>query len=216
MLPGKCGRSRLAVSSAESDKPVVLFIGRLTEVKGVDVLIRAMQHVGPARLVVAGDGEQRPCLEALAVELAIDAVFLGRVQASERAGLLEECEAVVVPSRLLASGRTEGTPVVCFEAMAAGRPVIAARVGGLAEIIVDGQNGLLFEAGDELALAGRLNLLLGDSGLKQAVAMNGRVTAAAHSWPRIGSRFAEIIKTSLNKNDRALDDQELDRRLAGC
>jgi glycosyltransferase involved in cell wall biosynthesis len=216
VLPTEVGRLRVAVASAELRKPVVLFIGRLTEVKGVDVLIRAMQHVAPSRLVVAGDGEQRPYLEALAVESAIDAVFLGRVRASERARLLEECEAVVVPSRLLASGRTEGTPVVCLEAMAAGRPVIAAQVGGLAEIIVDGQNGLLFEAGDELALAGKLNLLLGDSGLKQTLAMNGRVTAAAHSWPRIGSRFAEIIKASLKKNDRAVDDQELDRRLAGC
>ena len=143
------------------NKPAILFIGRLTEVKGVDVLIRAMRHVSTARVGLAGDGEQRRYLEALAGELAIDAVFLGRVQGGARARLLQECEAVVICSRLLASGRTEGTPVVCFEAMAAGRPVIAARVGGLAEIIVDGQNGLLLEAGDELALAGKLKLLIG-------------------------------------------------------
>jgi colanic acid/amylovoran biosynthesis glycosyltransferase len=137
-------RSRIAhcLLPAGSDKATILFIDRLTEVKGVDVLVRAMLRIGSARLVVAGDGDQRRALEALARKLSIDAVFLGQVDASERDQLLAQSKVVVVPSRVLQSGRTEGTPVVCLEAMAAGRPVIAARVGGLAEIIVDGHNGL--------------------------------------------------------------------------
>jgi glycosyltransferase involved in cell wall biosynthesis len=117
---------------------------------------------------------------------------------------------------VLQSGRTEGTPVVCLEAMAAGRPVIAARVGGLAEIIVDGHNGLLFEADDELALAEKLNLLISNSGLRERLVTNARLTAAQHSWLQVGPRFAEIIKASLNKNDRVLDDQEPGRSFAGC
>ena len=209
-------RPRIAhcISPAASDKPAILFIGRLTEVKGVDVLLRAMGRVESARLVIAGEGEQRPYLEAIAGELALDAVFPGQVDASERDQLLAQSKVVVVPSRVLQSGRTEGTPVVCLEAMAAGRPVIAARVGGLAEIIVDGHNGLLFEADDELALAEKLNLLISDSGLCEELGINARLTAAEHSWLRVGSRFAGIIKSSLNKNDRVLDDQEPGRSFA--
>jgi glycosyltransferase involved in cell wall biosynthesis len=211
-------RSRIAhcFTPAESDKPKILFIGRLTEVKGVDVLVRAMLRVGPARLVIAGDGGQRTALEALARKLSIDAVFLGQVDASERDQLLAQSKVVAIPSRVLQSGRTEGTPVVCLEAMAAGRPVIAARVGGLAEIIVDGHNGLLFEADDELALAEKLNLLISNSGLRERLVTNARLTAAQHSWLQVGPRFAEIIKASLNKNDRVLDDQEPGRSFAGC
>jgi len=211
-------RSRFAQSGspAGSPKAMILFIGRLTEVKGVDVLLRAMRRVAGARLVIAGDGEQRCYLEALAGDLAIDVAFPGRIEASERERLLRECDGLVIPSRVLASGRTEGTPVVCLEAMAAGRPVIASRTGGLAEIIVDGQNGLLFEAGDELSLAKKLNLLIGDSELRDKLAINARLTAADHSWPRVGLRFARIIKASMNRNDRVPDDQELDRSFAGC
>lgn len=211
-------RSRVAhcFSPAGSDRPTILFVGRLIEVKGVDVLVRAMLRVGSARLMIAGDGGQRTALEALARKLSIDAVFLGQVDASERDQLLAQSKVVAIPSRVLQSGRTEGTPVVCLEAMAAGRPVIAARVGGLAEIVVDGHNGLLFEADDELALAEKLNLLISDSGLREELATNARLTAAEHSWPRVGSRFAEIIKASLNKNDRVLDDQEPGRSFAGC
>jgi glycosyltransferase involved in cell wall biosynthesis len=193
---------------------MILFIGRLTEVKGVDVLLRAMSCETSARLVIAGDGNQRSCLEALACELALDATFLGQVDARERNRLLAECEAVVIPSRVLSCGRTEGAPVVCLEAMAAGRPVIASRVGGLAEIIVDGQNGLLFEAGDESALGKKLSLLIGNSSLSGELATNARLTAARHSWPLVGSRFAEVITASLNKDDRVLDDQEPGRSFA--
>ena len=199
-----------------SSQPMILFIGRLTEVKGVDVLLSAMRLVNGARLVVAGDGEQRSRLEARARGLGVDVTFLGRVDASARRRLLQECDAVVIPSRVLANGRTEGSPVVCLEAMAAGRPVIAARVGGLAEMIADGQNGLLFEAGDELALAEKLNLLIGDSDLRAGLAANARVSAANHSWALIGLRFGGIIKASIGRNDRVLDDQELDGSFAGC
>lgn len=207
--------ARLPIAGpAGPDKSMILFIGRLTEVKGADVLLRAMSRVRSARLVIAGDGEQRPSLEALAGELAVDATFLGQVDACQRRRLLAECETLVIPSRVLSCGRTEGAPVVCLEAMAAGRPVIASRAGGLAEIIVDGQNGLLFQAGDESALAEKLRLLIGNSNLSGKLATNARLTAARHSWPRVGLRFAEIIKASLNKDDRVLDDQEPGRSFA--
>jgi glycosyltransferase involved in cell wall biosynthesis len=179
----------------------ILFIGRLTEIKGLDVLLKAIDGLDDLRLIVAGDGERRDELESLARALSVNARFIGGIGASERERLLSVCDAVVIPSRVLADGRTEGTPVVCLEAMAAGRVVIASRVGGLAEAIVDGENGLLFEQGDHRTLKDKLLLVLSDDSLRRSIAENARRSAAAYDWPRIGLRYAAIIKSALRKND---------------
>jgi len=115
---------------APSDPPVVLVVARLVPIKGVDVAIAAMRYVrAPARLVIAGDGPERARL------VAHDrASFLGEVTTTRRDELLAAASAVVVPSRVLGDGRTEGTPAIALEALAAGVPVIASSVGGLREL----------------------------------------------------------------------------------
>jgi len=177
----------------------ILFVGRLTEIKGLDVLLRAMEGSNSLKLIVAGDGEKRDELERLSRELSVDAIFVGRVSASEREQLLSDCDAVAIPSRILADGRTEGTPVVCLEALAAGRPVIASRAGGLADVIVDGENGLLFDQGDHRMLKEKLMLALSDDSLRQKISENAQRSAEAYDWPRIGSRFNQIITSSLKR-----------------
>lgn len=178
----------------------ILFVGRLTEIKGLDVLLKAMKGIDGLRLIVAGDGELRNELESMANELAVNARFIGRVGALEREELLAACDAVVIPSRVLAGGRTEGTPVICLEAFSAGRVVIASRAGGLAEAIVDGENGLLFEPGDCRMLGEKLKLALGSDGLRRKIEENARFTAEAYDWSRVGTQFSAIIKSSL-END---------------
>jgi glycosyltransferase involved in cell wall biosynthesis len=185
----------------------ILFIGRLTGIKGLDLLIRAMTQVAHARLKVAGEGPERASLERLAKELRVDAKFLGHVPAGVREHLLSSCDVVVIPSRVLSGGRTEGMPVVCLEAMAAGRPVIASRVGGLAEIIEDGSNGLLFDPGDEQMLADRLNLALGDVRLRQRLAGNAFRTAARYDWPVVAAEYGRIIKSCLRSDGKLKHDQ---------
>jgi glycosyltransferase involved in cell wall biosynthesis len=177
--------------------PIVLFVGRLSKIKGVDVLIRAMHGIERAQLVVAGDGQARTELEELARKLSVKARFLGQVGAAERDRLLCSCEVVVIPSMILPCGRTEGTPVVCLEAMAAGRPIVASRAGGLAEIIRDGENGMLFDAGDHNALREKLKLIIDDALLRERLSLSGLQTATAFQWSSIGERFAAIIKESL-------------------
>ncbi|HLF83179.1 MAG TPA: glycosyltransferase family 4 protein [Blastocatellia bacterium] len=180
---------------------MILFIGRLTEIKGLDVLLRAMDGLDDSRLIVAGDGERRDELEGMSRALSVNTRFVGRIGASQREQLLSTCDAVVIPSRVLADGRTEGMPVVCLEAMAAGRAVVASRVGGLAEVIVDGENGLLFERGDDQMLKEKLSLVLSDDSLRRKIAGNARRSAAAYDWARIGLRYSRIIKSALRKND---------------
>ena len=193
----------------------ILFIGRLTEVKGVDVLLRAMRAVADAQVVIAGAGPQRAKLEALAQRLKVNARFLGQVEAARRDQLFAACDAVVISSRVLAGGRTEGMPVVCLEAMAAGRAVIASRTGGLAELIVDGHNGLLVEPDDPVRLAERIGLVLRDAGCRQSLEQNARRTALEYSWARVGARYSELIKDCL-RNDVITTNQYLGAGRAAC
>lgn len=171
----------------------VLFIGRLVKIKGLDVLLRAAKIAGNLRVVVAGDGPQRAKLQELARELSVEAEFLGRVGRERKRQLLSSCDFVVIPSRNL-EGRDEGLPVVCLEAMAAGRPIIASRAGGLPEVIADGQNGLLFDPDDHIQLAEKLKLLMADSDLRRRLSEAARRTAASYDWSRIAPLLTRIFR----------------------
>jgi glycosyltransferase involved in cell wall biosynthesis len=119
-----------ALELAPRDPPTVLVAARLVPVKGVDVAIAAMQHVrSSARLVIAGDGPERARLAAVQPH-----GLLGEVTTVQRDELLRTASIVVVPSRVVPNGRTEGTPAIAIEALAAGVPVIASSVGGLREL----------------------------------------------------------------------------------
>lgn len=119
-----------ALARAPSDPPIVLICARLVPIKGVDVAIAAMRHVASgARLVVAGDGPERARLAAAGA-----ASLLGEVTTTRRDELLRAASVVVVPSRITPGGRTEGTPAIALEALAAGVPVIASAVGGLCDL----------------------------------------------------------------------------------
>lgn len=120
-----------ALGRAPATPPIVLFVGRLVPIKGVDTLIEAMAHVD-ARLVIAGDGPERRALEARARRTR--ATFVGAVDTARRDQLLREASVVVVPSRTLANGRTEGCPTIALEALAAGVPVVAT-IGRASELV---------------------------------------------------------------------------------
>ena len=118
-----------ALTRAPTDPPTVAIAARLVPLKGVDVAIAALSYLKtPARLVIAGDGPERARLEERA---ARGVSFLGAVDTHARDALLASASCVVVPSRVTASGRTEGTPLIALEALASGVPVVASRVGGL-------------------------------------------------------------------------------------
>ena len=120
-----------ALRRAPIDPPTVLVVARPVPIKGVDVAIAAMRHASPAaHLVIAGDGPQRARLAALPGGHAV----LGEVTTERRDELLATASVVVIPSRVLPRGRTEGAPLVALEALAAGVPVVASAVGGLCEV----------------------------------------------------------------------------------
>jgi glycosyltransferase involved in cell wall biosynthesis len=150
-------RDRVAAESlltAEGDGPLVLSVGRLARQKGIDLLVRAVarlrEEVPGLRLAVAGDGPEGPRLERLACELGVERRVRWLGARPEIAGLLSAADLVAVPSR------SEGLPYVVLEALALGRPVVAAAVGGIPELVRDGEEGWLVPPGDVEALAAAL------------------------------------------------------------
>jgi glycosyltransferase involved in cell wall biosynthesis len=145
-----------------------LYAGRLAPQKGVDVLVQAAALAGPeVRLRLAGAGPEEEPLRRLAADYAPGRVeFLGRLGAPRLAEEMASARAVVVPSRW-----PENTPAVILEAFAAGAPVVAARVGGVPEMVAEDVEGLLFEPEDVRGLAAILERLAGDA---RAAARLGR------------------------------------------
>jgi glycogen(starch) synthase len=131
----------------------LLCLGRLVDDKGFDIALRALVKISArfpgVRMTIAGYGPDRAKLETLAAELGLDGVvdFAGIVAPDQVPALLGQSNIVLMPSR------REGLPVVTLEAACAARPVIASRAGGLEEIVVDNETGILIEQDDVDRLA---------------------------------------------------------------
>ncbi len=145
----------------------VVFVGRLADKKGVDVLIRAAaQMTSPPTVRIVGDGPERVRLEALAASACCHtARFEGQATRESVINTLAGAGAVAIPSVVGSGGDEDGTPVVLMEAMALGAPIVGSCLGGIAECIIDGETGLLVEAGNPTELARALERLLGDAAL---------------------------------------------------
>jgi glycosyltransferase involved in cell wall biosynthesis len=178
----------------------VLFVGRLVERKGVSHLVAALARLDrdvPARLVIVGEGPERPRLEQEARRLGVaDRVELrGRVSGDELAAAYASASVFVLPSVLDARGDTEGLGVVLLEAMHHGVPVVGSRIGGIPDIVVDGESGLLVPPGDAEALAGAIRALARDPVLAARLGEGGRERLRTHfSWDAIIRRWEDLYR----------------------
>jgi len=183
----------------KAGRPLILFVGRLVEKKGVGDLLDAFARLDPVldcRLWIVGDGKQRPVLEAKARRLGLgDKVrFWGRRPHHELPAFYAAADLFVAPSVTDRRGDTEGQGVVFLEAMASATAVIATRTGGIEEVIEDGRHGLLVEPGDPHALTAAMTRLLRDDDLRRRLARQGRCQARSYDWAVIGRRFAELYR----------------------
>jgi glycosyltransferase involved in cell wall biosynthesis len=169
-----------APTSAANEAFTVLFVGRLVTVKGVDVLVDALEGVGATVMHIVGDGPLRRELEARARARGIEATFHGTLATAAKWRSIALADVVVLPSRVLATGRTEGAPVVALEAMAMGKPLIVSDVGGLPELA--GDAALYVPADDPHALRRALTTLRDDVALREKLGVLGRARAAQHTW----------------------------------
>lgn len=193
------------VRSMAGENPVpgrILFVGRLVEKKGVAVLLTALDHIGsevPWSLDVVGDGPLRAELEARAGRLPNPVRFHGQQPARALATLLHECEIAVFPSLPARSGDQDGLPVAMLEAMAAGRAVVASRIAGIDEAIVDGTHGVLVPPRDATALATALRSLLTDPDRRAALGERAAVRAESYSVDAVGERYVALLQSILER-----------------
>jgi glycosyltransferase involved in cell wall biosynthesis len=181
-------------------EPIVGFVGRLTRQKGVDVLLRAFARVEArhpeARLALAGDGPDRSALEELARSLGLKRVmFLG--WRGDVADIMADSSLLAVPSRW------EGFGLVTLEAMALGKPVVAARVSALPEIVVPGETGLLVSSGSEAELADALLSLISDPSRAGRMGRAGKARAR-EEFPveRMARRTADLYRGLTSEKTR--------------
>lgn len=158
------------------DGRVLAFAGRLGPAKALDVALRALARVAGVSLVLAGDGPERAALEALTGELGLSGRvrFAGPLPRQNVLALYRAADAALL------SSAWENFPHSVVEALAVGTPVISTSVGGVAEVVEDGVNGLLVPAGDVEQLAGAIERLTEDPELRERLA-----AAAAKSVERL-------------------------------
>ncbi|HWU40000.1 MAG TPA: glycosyltransferase, partial [Candidatus Acidoferrum sp.] len=160
----------------DRDKPLLIYVGRLDPEKRLDLLLEAfsLQHHPDARLVVGGYGSQGGALVALARRLGISdrVTFTGYIPQNEMPLLLASADIFCMPSP------EELQSIATLEAMASGKPILAANARALPELVANEVNGMLFTPGDARDAARAMDVLLGDPS----------------AWPRLGQASLERVQ----------------------
>ena len=173
--------------------PVVLFVGRKEEGKGIDTLVDSMSRVWrkfpQAKLIIAGTRTSY----SKAIEKKVSSLDVGKrrnivqidnFEDSEKSDLFASCDIFAMPSEIESFG------ITYLEAWAAGKPVIGCRIGAVASLIEEGKDGLLVEYGNEQELASAILKLLHNPDLRVKIGENGRKKALKkYTWDIITERF---------------------------
>jgi D-inositol-3-phosphate glycosyltransferase len=199
-IPAAQARERIGLCP---DRRIILFVGRIEPLKGIDNLLQAIAQIidrRPAlrdRLCVPIIGGDPDCireademvrLQQMREELGIDdlVLFLGAKDQDTLQYYYSAAEAVVMPSDYESFG------MVALEAMACGTPVIASDVGGLAFLVKQGRTGYRVPARDPAALAEKITRLLTDEGLRRRIGQRAACWAEAYAWPRIADQIETL------------------------
>ncbi len=188
-------RSRLGVRPEDG---LVVCVGRMQPLKGQDLAVRMLQHLPGAVLVLAGDatpGEERflESLHDIARDIGVEGRVrhIGSLDREALARLLDAADVVVVPSR------TESFGLVPLEAAATGTPVVASRVGGLLESVVDGETGILVDGRDPLDWADAVGSVLEDDDLQVALGLAGRRLASRRDWQDVAHELETVYRATI-------------------
>lgn len=193
-------RRRLGFSDEDV---VVTAVGRFIPVKGFEYLVEAhaaaLTTEPRLRLVLVGDGDSRAALEDRVRALGVSStvVLAGMAPRDEIPAHMAAADIVAVPS-IKYGGYVDGLPNVALEAMAAGKPLVGSRIGGIPELVRDGENGLLVPEKDVRALADALLALAADPDLRARLGAAGRAEVRGErSWEAVGRKFEEVYERAL-------------------
>lgn len=188
-------------SQERGHKPFFLVPRRLVSKNGVHVAVEAFRFIEnkEVELWIAGDGPERSYLEKLVKKLGLTAKtrFLGSVDRNEIIKLMNASIGIIIPS-VPVCGVVEATSIAALEGMSMGKPVFASNIGGLAEIIKNGETGFLFEAGDPNALGMLLQHALLDAEWSRTVGIRAReYVIANHSLEIWAQQIIEVYQNAL-------------------
>jgi phosphatidylinositol alpha-mannosyltransferase len=175
----------------------LLFVGQLVPKKGLPVMLEAFEMLlaefPRLTLRVVGDGPLAgTCRRRLAAPARARVDFLGQVHGDGLAGLYRSCDVFCATS----TGH-ESFGITLLEAMAAGKPIVAARIPGYSDVVRDGSEALLYDSTDPRALRDALRRLVIDAGLRETLAAGGRRRVQEYAWPRVAARLVEYYEELL-------------------
>lgn len=192
-----CRRSvemRHSLTQGHPDSPLLLYVGRLSAEKNLESLRSLLVALPEARLALVGDGPQRKSLEKHFAGLPV--FFAGFLYKEELAGAYASSDIFVMPSR------TETLGLVVLEAMTSGLPVVAARAGGIPEMIEDGVSGYLVDT--ETEAIERVGTLLASKQLRESLGQRARVEASHRTWKNTTLQL-------VGQYEKAIENQKLRR-----
>ena len=170
------GRWRAKLTDGHPEDKLLLFVGRLAPEKHIELLKVIPESLPGTRLAIVGDGPAREYLER---QLAgTRTVLTGLLQGEELAGAYASADAFLFPST------TETLGMAMNEALASGLPVLAARSGASHEVVSEGVNGILYEAGSDDALISSVKRVFSDGNSRAKMALNARAAAEERSWEK--------------------------------
>jgi len=183
-----------------SEKPIILYVGRLAYRKGLQVLVSAMPFVLKefpyAKLLIVGEGYMKCLVRMLIKSLDLDGKvkLLGFIPDEKLPDLYGLSSLFVLPSLYC-----ESFGITLLEAMASGKPVVASNVGGIPEVVRDGITGLLFRRGDAYDLACNIIKVLSDHNLAESLAFNAKELVKKRcSWSAVAGKMEDIYEKTLN------------------
>lgn len=185
--------------------PLVLFVGSLragNDYKGVDHLIRAVPEirrlVPGARVMIVGGGDLLRQLKEQARQRELNGivVFTGPMANEKLPEYYAAADLFVLPS---IPGGSENSPLVLFEAMASGKPVVASRLPGVCEIVRDGETGLLVPPAEPQKLAVAVARLLDDETFRSEAGLTARAAAESHSWDNCARRMEGVYRELIDR-----------------
>lgn len=208
IIPMGIDKGLLSVNRAKQDlkdnlsisfKYVILFVGRLVEVKGCQYLIESLKmvtaHRSDALLLIVGSGPLESKLKRIVSECGLSKYvrFEGFVDHNKIGIYYTLADVVVIPSIVDSSGYEEGLPVTLLEAMAAGKAVVGTNTRGLCEVIRNGENGLLVDQKCPEQLAEKILDLLNNDMLRANLSKNALSCSKDYDWDLIGEKYANIM-----------------------
>lgn len=188
----------------DRDTNRIVFVGRLSAQKGVEIAIRALAQMRSSIVLdIIGEGPDRPALAALAATLGVSdrVLWRGHVRHSEIPALLQRAAVLLAPFT------EEGLGLVAAEAQLCETPPVGFASGGLKDVIDSDVTGILVKTGDATALALAVERLLGDPARRDLLGRAGRAAALARFAPaQVAARYAQIYRDAVN-SERCFDAQ---------